>query len=173
VKEAVEGDEHNFTILESYMKHLSKARNVMTAQKKKSGKIMAMKYEKYEAAIEIIELLLFWRYLPIKSLPLLAIGEKFRDGRTNKFFKRSTYMRAKRMYEKYISESKNSGESRFIKWLIDSYLSCLQYKLPQPNAPFKELHDDVSKYETLALHFRGRILDHLKVLEGAAKVGVR
>lgn len=169
IRGAVEGDEHNFTILESYMKHLSRARNVMASQKIKAGGLMAAKYEKYEAAIEIIELLLFWRYLPIKSLPLLAVGEKFRDGRANKYFKGSDYMRAKNLQEKYLAESQKAGEADFIKWLVQSYMACLEYKLPDPKSPFKELHSDTEKYEILALHFKERLLSHLKVLDEAAR----
>lgn len=165
VKEAVNGDEHNLRNLERHMKIISHTRNVIEGMEKKYSGDVKFIFETHKITLILIELLLFFRYLPIKGGPLLVVGDKFRNGQQNKYYKGSYYMMAKRNNEIYLAESKNSAESSFIEWMLNSYMVCISHKAPAINEPFRELHQNFGAYEQLGSHLKQKLLNYLERLE--------
>jgi len=164
-KEAVAGDEHNLKNLAKHMKIIIHTREVIEDMGGKCSGNVKLVFETHKITLILIELLLFFRYLPIKGGPLLVIGNRFRNNQPNKYYKGIYYMRAKRNKEVYLAEAKNSAESSFIEWMLNSYMICISNKVPIINEPFKELHQNFGAYKQLGSHLKQKLLTYLEKLD--------
>jgi hypothetical protein len=165
VKEAVDGDEHNLRNLVNQIRYIKHTRKVMEEMKDKQTGDTKLIFETREITLILIELLLFFRHLPIRGMPLLVVRDKFRTGQLNKYYRGSHYMRARRNNELYLSEAKECVEYSFIEWFLNSYLVCISHNTPKINEPFKELHQNFNAYEQLGLHLKQKLLHYLDRLD--------
>ena len=165
-KEAVYGDEHNLRHLARQIRLVSHTRKVIEAMEEQHFWDIKLIFETHKTTLILIELLLFFRYLPIKGGPLLVVGDHFRNGQPNKYYNGSYYMCAKRNNEGYLSEAQESAENSFIEWMLNSYMVCITHKAPTVNEPFKELHQNFSAYEQLGSRLKQKLLAYLGKLDG-------
>ena len=165
VSDAVKGDEHNLRKLRKHIRIISHTRRMISDMEKRSFEDIKLIFETHKITLILIELLLFFRYLPIKGGPILVVKGKFRNGQENKYYRGSEYRLAEENNEVYLAEAKSSAESDFIEWMLSAYMVCIGHNTSNVEEPFKKLHQNFSAYEQLGTHLKQKLLSYLEKLE--------
>ena len=165
ISEAVEGDEGNLQILHDQIKHISHLRKVIGQMEHQYEGDVLLALTTHKTTLGLIELLLFFRYLPIKGMALLTAPEIFRNGQRNKYYRYPYFMRAKNTKKTYLALAGQIEESSFIEKFYHAYLQCLSKNDPKTSSPFRELHQNISSYEQMGVTFKNKLLDYLACLD--------